>query len=220
MFKRRRMQKTDYSQRMALLKSGRPRLIVRRALNNIHVQVVRYERDGDTVIAETISKELKEHGWLAHGGSTPSAYLAGLLAGLKARKLGVDNAVVDLGLQTSVKGSSLYAAVLGAKDAGINVPVGKEALPDIERVRGQHIAKYAALLKKDQAKYKRQFSSYIKNNLDPENLPEHFEEVKGKILAALGIGLKNKKIMTTAGGQSVDEAGEPADTDNEEWEDN
>lgn len=214
MFKRRRMQKTDYRQRLALLKSGRHRLVVRRALNNFHVQIVKYERDGDAAVAEALSKELKKFGWLGHGGNISSAYLTGLLAGLKARKQGISEAVTDIGLQTSVRGNSLYAVVLGAKDAGLNIPVGKEALPDAKRISGQHIAQYAAMLKKDQAKYRKQFSTYIKNSMDPEKLPEHFEETKKKIIAQLGVELKSKKEMiATASGESV------SSTDEEEWED-
>ena len=30
-------------------------------------------------------------------------------------------------------------------------------------------------------KYEKQFSAYIKNNLDPENLEKHFEEIRSKI---------------------------------------
>jgi large subunit ribosomal protein L18 len=209
MFRRRREQKTNYRQRLALLKSGKPRLVVRRALNNIRVQLVRYERDGDTVVVEANSRELRKHGWLAHCGSTPAAYLTGLLAGLKAMKAGVEEVVADLGLQTSVKGSSLYAAVHGAKDAGLSIPVGKEILPDSGRISGRHIAQYAALLKKDKGKYKKQFSSYIKNNLDPEKLPEHFEDVKKKMLSEYGKESGPKIIKTT---ESLSVSGE-------EWED-
>jgi large subunit ribosomal protein L18 len=216
MFRRRRLQKTDYRQRLALLKSGRPRLVVRRALGNIHVQVIRYERDGDVVVAESFSKELKKHGWLGHGGSVSSAYLTGMLAGMKARKAGISSAVADIGLQTSVKGGSLYAAVAGAKDAGLDVPAGKDALPDVKRVRGEHIAAYAAQLKKDAKKYQRQFSAYLKAGLDPEKLPEHFDDVKRSILGAHGTEMKSKReIIATADGanQSVSDNGD------EEWED-
>lgn len=217
MFKRRRMQKTDYRQRLALLKSGRPRLIVRRALNNIHVQVVSYERDGDVVVAETVSKELGNHGWRGHGGNISSAYLVGLLAGIKARKAGVTECVADIGLQTSVKGNALYAAVLGARDAGLNVPAGKDAMPDTKRVRGEHVAAYAALLKKDSKKYQKQFSVYLKNNLDPEKLPEHFDEVKGKILIKFGVDLEGrKKIVAAINAESMSVTDKDSDV---EWED-
>ena len=30
-------------------------------------------------------------------------------------------------------------------------------------------------------KYKRQFSKYLEKGLEPEKLPEHFEEIKAKI---------------------------------------
>lgn len=211
MFKRRRIKKTDYRQRLALLKSGKLRLAVRRALNNIHVQIIRCERSGDIIITEIASKELRRYGWLAHCGNLPSAYLTGLLAGLKAKKAGVNEAVLDIGLQASVKGNSLYAAVLGIKDAGLEVPVSKDALPDIARVSGKNIADFATILKKESHdKYRKQFSFYIKNNFDPEKLPEHFEEIRDKILKEYGLENKVKKLVT-AGGSSA--------SNDKEWED-
>lgn len=193
MFKRRKKLKTDYGQRMALLKSGSPRIVVRRALKNIHVQIIRYNGTDDEVCAEAITRELRKYGWNSHGGNLSSAYLTGLLAGLKARKAGVESVIADIGLQNSVKCSSLYAAVLGAKDAGLKIPIGKDALPDRKRIRGEHVAAYATLLKKDRTKYQKQFSIYLKNNFDPEKLPEHFDEVKNKMLSEHNIKALDKK---------------------------
>jgi large subunit ribosomal protein L18 len=188
MFKRRRNKKTDYKQRMALLKSGLPRLVARRALGCIHLQVISYDESGDAVIIEDSSKTLKKYGWLGHCGNTPAAYLAGLLVGTKAKKAGIASAVLDIGLQTSVKGSALYAAALGAADAGLHIPVGKNIIPDMKRISGQHISSYAALLKKeDMNKYKKQFASYLKSGLEPEKIAEHFEHIKSKIISEAGI---------------------------------
>ena len=213
MFKRRHEKKTDYNQRLALLKSGKTRFVVRRSLNNIHVQVVQYERSGDIVLVEVISKELRNHGWRAHCGNLPSAYLTGLIAGLKAKKEGIKEAVADIGLQSSTKNNSLYACLAGAKDAGLSIPLGKDILPDSKHISGKHIADYANLLKGDQKKYARQFSSYIKNKFDPEKLPEHFEEVKGKILKEYGVEDKSREVVT-AGGFS-----DTSEPDDGEWDD-
>src|SRR3989344_1473758 len=98
MFKRRLLKRTDYKQRLALLKSGSARVVIRKSLSNTHVQVIRYQRDGDEVVTETLSKELEKHGWKGHGANMSSAYPTGLLAGIKAKKHGVTNVVVDLGL--------------------------------------------------------------------------------------------------------------------------
>src|SRR3990167_5986861 len=179
MFARRRTGKTDYRQRLALLKSRKPRMVVRIGIKNISCQIVNYDGSDKTII-EVSSLHLKKYGWLGHGGNMPASYLTGLLAGFTARKKGINEAVLDIGLKTSVKSSNVYAAVAGAKDAGLKIPVG-DVLPQKERIEGKHIASYAAMLKKDRKKYEKNFSEYIKNNLDPEKLPDHFNEVKNKI---------------------------------------
>jgi len=66
--------------------------------------------------------------------------------------------------------------------------------PSKERIEGKHIADYAGALKKnDINKYKKQFSAYLKNNLEPEKIVEHFNDVKARILAEFGSEIKSKK---------------------------
>jgi large subunit ribosomal protein L18 len=181
-FKRRREWKTDYQQRLGLLKSGKPRLVVRRSLDSIHVQFILSESAGDKTVVDVMSNNLRKFGWKGHGGNISSAYLVGYLAGHMAAKNGIKEAVVDIGLQNSVKFSSLYAAAAGAKDAGIDVKVNKSVLPAKERLHGKHVADYAEKLKKeDPEKYRQQFSGYLKNEMKPEDLPKHFEEIKNHI---------------------------------------
>ena len=189
MFKRRRYEKTDYRQRLALLKSGKPRMVVRRTLNNIHIQLINYEAAGDKTVVDIISKNLIKYGWKAHGGNTSSSYLCGILAALEASKKGIDTAVVDMGLQISSNGSVLYAAMMGARDAGLKINLGSENLPDMKRISGAHVAEYAKKLKSDKQKYEKQFSAYIKAGLDPEKMVEHFEDVKKNILKEYGFTL-------------------------------
>lgn len=183
-FNRRQEEKTDYVQRLGLLKSGKPRLVIRRSLNNFHIQLITNDTDGDKTVVEMFSKALHKYGWKGHCGNVSAAYLTGYMTGLNARKQNIKEAVVDLGLQTSVKGSSLYAAALGAKDAGLSINIGKEILPHMDRILGKHIAHYAASLK-GQDKYKKQFSAYLKKGLNPEELSKHFEEVKRNIEVSL-----------------------------------
>ncbi|MCX6815693.1 MAG: 50S ribosomal protein L18 [Candidatus Aenigmarchaeota archaeon] len=192
MFRRRREQKTDYQQRLSMLRSGETRLVIRRALNNFRVQIIQFSLEGDKVIAEDTSRSLKKYGWLGHCGNTSAAYLTGLLIGMKAKAKGVTSAIVDIGVQTSIKGTSLYAVAAGAKDAGLKIPVGD--MVDKNRIEGKHIVAFATTLKKDDAaKYKKQFSSYLKNNLEPEKITEHFNEVKAKILKE-GVKPKEEKL--------------------------
>lgn len=179
MMKRRRLQKTDYRKRLALLKSREIRLVIRRHHNNMHIQFVKYEVKGDKTIVEEISRNIGKYGWKAHFSSTPAAYLTGLLAGKKALQKGVHECIVDIGLHTTSSGT-LFAAAKGVSDSGIKVPLGFQL--DEKRIKGSHIVEYAKLLKKDNEKYKKQFSGYVKSGLDPERLSEHFEEVKANIL--------------------------------------
>ncbi|RLJ06256.1 MAG: 50S ribosomal protein L18 [Candidatus Aenigmatarchaeota archaeon] len=180
--RRRRQGRTDYRKRLRLLKSGKPRLVVRRFLNSVQCQVISYEKTGDKTIASASSLDLKKAGWKAHAGNIPAAYLVGFLCGLRAKKSKIKECVLDTGLFTSTQGSSLYAALKGALDAGLNIPHSEDILPSPDRISGKHIASFADTLKKEKPeKYKKQFSNYLKNKLQPEELPKHFEETKAKI---------------------------------------
>lgn len=138
-YRRRREGKTDYRQRLALLKSGKPRLVVRRSNKNVIVQFVTYDREGDRVVAEAEALELEDLGWDGYTANTPSAYLAGLLAAQRGREAGVDEAVLDLGLQKPSEGGVVFAALRGALDAGVEVPHGDGVFPSEDRLHGGHI---------------------------------------------------------------------------------
>ena len=135
-FRRRREQKTDYKQRKKLLKSGKPRAVVRLSNNHTRVHLSHYERDGDRNTAQTVSKELEDYGWEHHTGNLPAAYLTGYLAGHKADS---DEAVLDLGLKEMNKGGKMFAALKGIIDAGVDIPAGEEIFPEESRIRGEHI---------------------------------------------------------------------------------
>ena len=181
--RRRRELRTDYKTRLKLLRSRAPRLVVRKYLNNIQCQIIDYKPAGDVVLAAATARELKGFGWTTNTGNIPAAYLTGLLCGLRAKKT-IKSAILDLGLQTSVKGARVYSALKGAIDAGLEIPHSEEILPDVGRISGKHVADYAALLKKEKpTQYKKMFSAYLAVNSTPENLPKQFEEVKSKILA-------------------------------------
>ncbi len=179
-----RERKTNYKKRLKLLKSGLPRMVVRVFNNSVVVQFIEFHEDGDKTIASATSRDLIKLGWKAHPGNTPSAYLVGYLAGLRAKKKGVKKAVLDIGFHAPIHGSSVFAALKGALDAGIEIPHSEDAIPSEERIKGEHIASYARMLKeKDAEGFKRQFSAYLKKGFDPEKLPEHFEEIKAKVEA-------------------------------------
>ncbi len=178
-FRRKREGKTDYRSRLNLLTSGKPRIVIRRMLNNFSVQIVNYNGKMDTVLLSSSSRELLKYGWKGHRGNLPSAYLTGFLCGLKAKKKGITSGVSDLGVARVVKGSSIFASMKGLKDAGFNLPVREDFLPSEDRIMGKHIAEYA---KKLGQKSGSQFSVYLKSKLPVNDFSLHFLEVKKKIL--------------------------------------
>ncbi len=179
--RRRREGKTDYKARKALVVSGKPRLVARSSLNNMAAQAVIAKAGGDAIIAASHSSELKKYGWDAPRGNVPSAYLTGLLCGLKAKKAGMTEAVLDLGLIGPTKGSRVFAVLKGALDAGIEIPHAEEKLGK-ERTNSDHIAKYAKSLGLGSEDYSKRFSQYLSKGISPEKLPEHFQTVKANII--------------------------------------
>ena len=140
--KRRREARTDYRQRLGLLRSGKPRFIVRKSSNNFICQIVKYQPQGDRTLVTVYSGDVKKLGWKGHCGNIPAAYLTGLLCGVEAKKHKIDEAVMDKGLQSSTKGSAIFAALKGAFDAGLKIPHSEDILPPQERIEGKHIADY------------------------------------------------------------------------------
>jgi len=182
--RRRREGKTNYYKRYVMVLSGKPRFVVRKTNQYIWAQVIIAKPQGDVTVAAAHSRELvKRYGWLGGTKNTPAAYLTGLLAGLRALREGITYAVLDIGLHRPVRGARVFAALKGALDAGLEIPYSEEVLPDEYRIRGEHIAKYAAMLAQQNPElYERRFSLYLARGLKPEDLPKHFEEVKNKIL--------------------------------------
>ena len=141
-YKRKRKKLTDYRKRINLIASNMPRLVVRKSLNNISAQLIKFDIKGDKVVMAAHSEELKKLRWKHHRGNLPSAYLTGLLLGHKAISNNIKKAILDIGLSHSVPGSSQYALLKGALDAGMDIPHSQEVLPDELRIQGSHIAAY------------------------------------------------------------------------------
>jgi len=138
-FRRRREGRTDYRVRSKLLRGGKPRVVVRKTLNQTIVQFIVPEAAGDKVLATAQSLELKQHGWSAGTGNLPAAYLTGFLAGRRAAAKGLKEAVLDIGVQRPSRGGRLFAALQGLLDSGVAVPHSPEVLPAKERLRGANI---------------------------------------------------------------------------------
>ncbi len=179
--RRKREGKTNYAKRIKLISSGKPRLVVRKSLKNMHMQIVEYSEKGDKILCSANSRELIKYGWNLNRGNIPAAYLTGLLLGKKSAGK-VEEAVLDIGLQESVKGSRLYAALKGVLDAGLNVRHSEEILPDAKRISGAHISAYAEKVRKeDPEKFKRFFSQYEKN-IPEIKVEKIFEKTKEAIM--------------------------------------
>ncbi|MEN6329457.1 MAG: 50S ribosomal protein L18 [Methanobacteriaceae archaeon] len=180
-FRRRREGKTNYGARLKLISLDHYRLVVRSSSQHTLVQIIKVHPDGDQTLVAAHSQEIKGLGWLGSGKNTSAAYLTGFLCGKKALQEGIDEAILDSGLKTSINGSKIYAALKGAVDAGMNIPHNQSILPPEERIRGEHVAAYAQSL--DKAEMEKKFSQYLKKGLAPEELPDHFESIKQKIEA-------------------------------------
>ncbi|ADQ66634.1 50S ribosomal protein L18P [Halogeometricum borinquense DSM 11551] len=165
--RRRREVRTDYHQRLRLLKSGKPRLVARVSNKHVRAQLASPGPNGDNTHAAASSEDLAEYGWEAPTGNLPSAYLTGYLAGKRALEAGLEEAVLDIGLNTATPGNKVFAVQEGAIDAGLEIPHNEDVLAEWPRNRGEHIAEYAEQL--DEPLYSGDF--------DATKLPEHFDEV-------------------------------------------
>ena len=169
--RRRREARTDYHQRLRLLKSGKPRLVARVSNKHVRAQLVMTGEQGDRTLAAAHSADLADYGWEAPTGNLPAAYLTGYLAGLRAVDAGLEEAVLDIGLNTATPGSKVFAVQEGAIDAGLDVPHNDEVFAEWDRTRGEHIAEYAEL--RDEPLYSGEF--------DATTLPEHFDDVRDRL---------------------------------------
>lgn len=177
--RRKREGKTNYKNRLAILKSQKKRLVVRKSLNNILLQIIRFEEKGDKVEVCAHSNEIKKLGWKFHTGNIPCAYLTGYLLAAKAKKAGIKDAVLDIGMNTSTKSSRIYAALKGAVDGGLNVPHSEDILPDCKKLSGEHIASFFAASKSSAGAL--QFKNYQKQGLDAKDMKTNVDELKKKI---------------------------------------
>jgi len=135
--RRRREAKTDYKARFSMLKSEKPRLVVRKTNKFIIAQIVDSEIAKDKTLVRMTTKDLLNKGWPKEKAgslkSLPAAYLLGFAIG-KNFKDKIKEAIFDMGLQRNIKGSRIYAVLKGAIDAGLKIPHNPEALPSEERL--------------------------------------------------------------------------------------
>lgn len=146
-FRRRREGKTDYAKRLALLKSGKPRLVVRKTNKYVLAQIIEFGEKGDKTIASASSRSLKKFGF---GGAcnAASAFLTGVLVGKSALAKGVKEVVLDIGLNQPSKGATVFAVQLGAVEAGLKSNFSQEKMPSADRMKGKDASAFEAAKKK------------------------------------------------------------------------
>ena len=182
-FRRRREGKTDYRKRRGIIVGKNPFLSVRISGRFVYSQILSPTSEGDLTLCAASSRDLeKKFGWKGSSKSVPGAYLTGFYLGQLAGEKKIKNAVLYSGVGRFVHGSRLASVINGAKDAGLEVKVDEESLPDESRLKGSHIAEFAKKLENDDsAKYNRMFSKMISSGVSPIDYPAHFDAVKHAI---------------------------------------
>lgn len=178
--KRIREKKTNYRKRSSLLLSRKQFVTIKFSNKNVLTQLIEPNISGDRIIAYAHSSNLENLGWKGSLNSIPASYLTGLLLGKKAFHSGIGNAILYTGKDAYTQRTA--SCLKGIIDGGLKIPVSTESLPSENRIRGEHISKYALLIKENDNLYKTRFSNLIKRGLKPEDYKTHFEEVKHQIL--------------------------------------
>jgi len=104
---------------------------------------------------------------------------------------------LDTGLTRTTTGNKVFGALKGAVDGGLDIPHSCKRFPgydtDADKFDAETHAKYIfggnvgqymeSLKEEDEEAYAKQFSQYIKNGIDTENLEEMYEKAHSAIRA-------------------------------------
>jgi len=179
-FRRIRERKTNYRKREKLLIGKKDFVTVNVSDQNVSAQLIRPDLLGDTVMASVHSNELLSYGWKGSRKNIPSCYLVGLLLGKKCIQKKITRAILYIGKRHFT--TKIAACLKGMSEAGLEMPFSEEILPTEERIQGNHIAEYAKKIKSNDDLYKSRFSSNLGSGLEPEKYPNHFSEVRDRIV--------------------------------------
>lgn len=165
-----------------------PFLAVRVSGRYIYAQILTPTPSGDITLCAASSRDLAKFGWKGSSKNLPGAFLTGFYLGQLAQGTKVKNVILYSGVGRFVHGSRIASVVNGAKDAGLEIAVDDESLPEESRAKGSHIAAYAKKLEsEDKAKFNQVFSKALASGISPSDYPTHFEKVK----IAIQKGVKN-----------------------------
>ena len=102
--RRRKAGLTDYRRRLRLLRSQKPRAVVRVSNTRTSCQLVTWAAEGDLVVLNVTGSDLvKKYSWPEDMSkkSVPASYLVGFALGKAAIAAGHEDAVLDIGLAAS-----------------------------------------------------------------------------------------------------------------------
>jgi len=139
--RRRRERKTDYKLRLNLLKSGNPRIVIRKTNKHFTVQAVESNEAQDKITLGLTSQVLLKEGldkkYSGSLKSIPAGYLTGLLF---AKKLGTKQEyIIDFGMTRTIPGNRTYSVLKGLIDGGAKIKTGETVFPTEERINGEHL---------------------------------------------------------------------------------
>ena len=139
---RRRKAITNYSKRIELLKSERPRIVLRKSNKYVVAQYVTSKEAQDKILFEVSSRKLSKFGWPEKSKSIKNLsafYLTGLLIGKEIQDKKIEEPILDLGMMRTLHKSNIFGFIKGIIDAGIEISCKEESLPDEERIKGEHL---------------------------------------------------------------------------------
>jgi len=104
---------------------------------------------------------------------------------------------LDVGLARTTTGAKVFGVLKGAVDGGLNIPHGTKRFPGYDseskefnaevhrkHIFGQHVADYMKILQQDDEEaFKKQFSQFIKNGVNPDAMEEMYKKVHSSIRA-------------------------------------
>ncbi len=91
--------------------------------------------------------------------------------GKRALEAGYTEGILDIGRQTPIHGSNVYAALKGAIDSGMDIPHDPTVFPADERLFGEHIGAF-----KDDERYAEQVKAVRGTILGEQESLEDKEE--------------------------------------------
>lgn len=205
-FRRIREGKTNYRKREKLLVGKQDFVTVNVSDQNVSAQLIRPDLLGDKVLASVHSNELLSYGWKGSRKNIPSCYLVGLLLGKKCLQKKITRAILYIGKRHFT--TKIAACLKGLSEAGLELPFSDKIVPSDKRIQGNHIAEYAKKLKTNNDLYKSRFSSNLGLGLEPEKYPNHFLEVKDRIVNEKSEKKSDKKPKSLSKPKSTKKKGD------------